>query len=65
MAKEKSDFEDLVDFYNQWPTLRDQLMPLTAGDTLSDEQARILQLLFHVVDCVGPQDLVRDPPAGG
>lgn len=60
MAEEKPNFEDLVDFYNQWPNLRGQVQSLSSGDTLTQDQARILQQVFHVVDCVGPQDLIQD-----
>lgn len=60
MGDEQTRFEDLVDFYNQWPTIRDQIKTLSQGDTLTGEQAQLLQWVFHVVDCVGPQDLTRE-----
>lgn len=60
MTEEKSNLEDLVDFYNQWPILREQVLTLSQGDTLTENQARILQQAFHVVNCVGPQDLIQD-----
>lgn len=61
MSNEQSSFEDLVDFYDQWPTIRDQVKTLSQGDTLTGEQAQILRLVFQIVDCVGPQDLTLEP----
>lgn len=60
MTEKKPNFEDLVDFYNQWPILREQIETLSQGDTLTENQVRLLQQVFHVVDCVGPQDFTQD-----
>ncbi len=56
----KSGFDDLVEFYNQWPDLRGQIQQLLEDKRLAPEQREIVRSMMHVVDCVGPADLIEN-----
>ena len=51
------DIQDLVDFYQQWPELREVAMTLSRDGRLDRTERVILQWMVRVVDRVGPVDL--------
>lgn len=51
--------EGLVEFYEHWNTLRCEAIDLSKNSTLSEEQAVMIEWMVHVIDCVGPADLVE------
>ncbi len=55
--KSTEDIEDLVDFYQKWPDLRDVAMGLSRDGRLDRRERIILQWMVRVVDRVGPVDL--------
>ncbi len=48
---------DLVDFYHQWPDLRDVIMRLRDGPNVDDRETLILEWMILVMDRVGPADI--------
>lgn len=57
MSAQKTPIEDLVEFYEQWPELRQHVKDLLQDDRLDDRQQAVIRSMMHVVDCVGPADL--------
>lgn len=55
--KSGEQIEDLVDFYQQWPDLRDVAMNMSRDGRLDQKERVILQWMVRVVDRVGPVDL--------
>lgn len=51
------DIADLVDFYHQWPDLRDTIVGLKDRLGVNDRETLILQWMIMVMDRVGPADI--------
>lgn len=49
--------DDLVEFYEQWPELRQHVKDLLQTERLDEQQKTVIRSMMHVVDCVGPADL--------
>lgn len=60
MRREKNGFEDLVEFYRQWPDLREKVERMIDCASLEAQDKNILRSMVHIVDCVGPADLQPD-----
>jgi len=60
MQSGKNDIEDLIEFYNQWPELREVVQDILGNDALNLKQKEIIRSMMHVVDCVGPADFSGD-----
>jgi hypothetical protein len=57
MPDPQREIEDLVDFYDRWPELRDDICKLRAGEMVTADQAAIVRWMVFMVDRVGPSDL--------
>ncbi|MFP7570056.1 hypothetical protein [Marivita sp. S2033] len=52
------EIDDAVDFYRQWPVLRDRAIGLTQSRDPAD--AELLRWMIKVIDMIGPSDLRHD-----
>ncbi|WP_439521148.1 hypothetical protein [Marivita sp.] len=51
---------DAVDFYRQWPTLRQRAERLIETKEVTDGDAELLHWMIKMVDMVGPQDIPQE-----
>lgn len=51
---------DLVEFYRQWPEMRQQARALQARTDIGEDDREILKWMICVVDRVGPSDLSEE-----
>jgi hypothetical protein len=51
---------DVVDFYRQWPELRERAEHLVETREMAQEDAELLRWMIKMVDMVGPNDIIRE-----
>ena len=51
---------DVVDFYRQWPELRERAEQLVETREMAQEDAELLHWMIKMVDMVGPNDIIRE-----
>lgn len=51
---------DAVDFYEQWPILRQRAEKLVETQQMTKEDALLLHWMIRMVDMVGPRDIPSD-----
>jgi hypothetical protein len=57
LKKEAEPINDLLDFYDRWPSLRGSMQALSEDHSLSESQRETLSWLILLADRVGPADL--------
>ena len=50
-------FNDLQQFFEQWPASRDVVRSLSQSQRVTREEREILDMMQFIVDRVGPRDL--------
>ncbi|MGJ8602777.1 MAG: hypothetical protein ACSHXH_01535 [Marivita sp.] len=51
---------DAVDFYRQWPQLRERAEKLVETRDMAEEDAELLHWMIKMVDMVGPNDIAQE-----
>lgn len=57
LKKGSEPINDLLDFYDRWPSLRQAMHALSEGTTLNERERETLSWLILLADRVGPTDL--------
>lgn len=52
--------QDILEFFNQWPNLRNHVINLESGSNLTSDQIAIIHWMILTIDRVGPEDFNRE-----